>query len=52
MHNRVSAGVSKLRLATLVNPLPGADQLGFGEPLHAHVRHSDHGRVESEPQEG
>lgn len=32
--------------------VPRTDQLGLGEPLHAHVRNTDHGRIRTKSQEG
>jgi len=31
--------------------IPAADQFGLYQPLHAHVRNSDHGRQRTKPQE-
>ena len=45
------ARVSELSVATLVHRVPGADQPGSGQSLHAHIRNVDHGKG-PEPQEG
>jgi hypothetical protein len=49
LHHGLSAGIPGICLPPLVNCLPGTHQPGFGKPLHAHVRHLDHGRERTEP---
>ena len=51
LHDVVPPRVPQLCLATLVDCLPGADQPRPREPLHAHVRDVDDGRLRVEPQE-
>lgn len=51
MHNYLSPCFPGYREAQMVDGVPIADQLGFYEPLHAHVRDSSYGWQWSEPQE-
>lgn len=45
------AGLFELCVASVGHCLPGLDLLGHGEPLHAHVRHSELRWIKPEPQE-
>lgn len=49
LYDRMSVGVLELRLAPMVYCVPGIDQLGSGQPLHAHVCNTDYGWCGSEP---
>ena len=49
MHDVMLAGVPGVRVSKMVHRFPRADQSGSGEPLHAHVRDVDHGRIWAEP---
>lgn len=51
LHDGVSPGFPELRLASLGYHIPRPDCPRHGEPLYAHVCHSQHGRSWPKPQE-
>jgi hypothetical protein len=51
LHDGVPARVPGVSIPPVEHRVPGADQLGPGEPLHAHVRDAEHGRRRAESQE-
>lgn len=52
LHNRLLVSISELRLASMGTFVSRTDQFGLGEPLHAHVCNTDHGRIGAKSQEG
>lgn len=51
LQHRLSARFPQFRVAPVGDRFPGADLPRPGEPLHAHVRDTKHGRPKPEPQE-
>jgi len=52
LHHGVLACLLKFCVPKMDPPVPGSDQLGSCESLHAHVCHFEHGRIRPKPQKG
>lgn len=52
VHNSMPVGIPELGLASLGASVPGPDQFGFGQSLHAYVCHSNHGWIRTKSQKG